>query len=299
MRREPSTYRRAFAAFIFGICACAFHAPVYGQEPISLVGVAPPDFDGVWGRTRFEFEQPYSGAGPVTETSQVVGIIAGDYNNPILQPWAADVIRRRVELAQTGLPLPNAHNNCQLEGVPYVFAVREMQIIQSPAQVTLLYNSNHQVRFVAMNAAHPENFEPSWFGHSVGHYEGDTLVIDTIGIKRTEDTQVDRFGTPHTEALHVVERYRLVDSDSIERAPEPPRRRENARGVYVAQPGGKTLELQFTVEDQGAFTMPWGGIVRSDKVLDRQLMLEHVCAENNRDFFRAELFPVTPGKQDF
>ena len=292
--------RRSIAALMFGICVCTYAWPMHSQERASFDDGALPDFDGVWGRTRLEFEQPYSGAGPVAETSQVMGIIAGDYNNPILQPWAADVIRRRVELAQTGLPLPNAHNNCQLEGVPYVFAVREMQIIQSPTQVTLLYNANHQVRFVAMNVAHTANLVPSWFGESVGHYEGDTLVIDTIGIKATADTQVDRFGTPHTDALHVVERYRLVDSDTVTRTAEPPRRRQNTVGTYGALAGGKTLELQFTVEDQGAFTMPWGGIVRSDKVLDRQLMLEHVCAENNRDFFRAELFPTpTAIKPDF
>jgi len=295
---------QAITAVILGISVIALVSPMqilpaHGQEPASPIGAALPDFDGVWGRTRFEVEQPYSGAGPVTETSQVIGVIAGDYNNPILQPWAADVIRHRVELAQTGLPLSNAHNNCELEGVPYVFAVREMQIIQSPTQVTLLYNHNHQVRIVPMNVGHTPNPETSWFGDSVGHYEGDSLVIDTIAIKTTADTQIDRFGTPHTDALHVVERYRLVDSDSIERAPEPPRRRENARGVYVAQTGGKTLELQFSVEDQGAFTMPWGAMVRSDKVLERDLMLEHVCAENNRDFFRAELYPVTPGKFDF
>ncbi len=79
----------------------------------------------------------------------------------------------------------------------------------------------------------------------------------------------------------------------------PERRRENARGLYEAQEGGKTLELAFTVEDQGAFTMPWGALVRSNRVLERDLMLEHVCAENNRDFFRDELFPVAPVEPDF
>ena len=70
---------------------------------------------------------------------------------------------------------------------------------QTPEQVTLIYYSNHQVRYVAMNVAHTVNPEPSWFGESVGHYEGDdTLVIDTIGIKTTDDTEVDWFGTPHT-----------------------------------------------------------------------------------------------------
>nr|TFG52676.1 MAG: hypothetical protein E4H34_04685 [Hyphomicrobiales bacterium] len=285
---------------MLGICVCALAWQAHGQERESIDDGTLPDFSGVWGRTRLEFEPPHSGAGPVMETSQIVGIIAGDHTNPILQPWAADIVRDRAEAGQTGPLLPNAHNTCQLEGVPYVFAVREMQIIQSPTQVTLLYNSDHQVRFVALNAAHTPNPEPTWFGDSVGHYEGDTLVIDTIGIKTTADTQVDRFGTPHTDALHVVERYRLVDSDTVERAAEPPRRRENARGVYVAQTGGKTLELQFTVEDQGAFTMPWGALVRSDKVLERDLMLEHVCAENNRDFFRTELFPTqTAVEPDF
>jgi hypothetical protein len=282
---------------MLGFVECALVSPVHGQEPSAPAAI--PDFFGGWGRTRLEVEQPYSGAGPVTETSQVVGVIAGDHTNPILQPWAADIVRRRAERARTGEVLPNAHNNCQLEGVPYVFAVREMQIIQSPTQVTLLYNANHQVRFVEMNGAHPENLEPSWFGHSVGHYEGDTLVIDTVGIKATEETQVDRFGTPHTEALHVVERYRLVDSDAVIRTLEPPRRRQNSRGLYDAQPDGVTLELQFTVEDPGAYTMPWGGIVRSDRVLDRDHMLEHVCAENNRDFFRRDLFPVTPAIPHF
>jgi len=99
-------HRRSIAALMVGICACAFTFPIHSQERASFDDGVLPDFDGVWGRTRFEFEPPYSGAGPVTETSQVMGVIAGDYNNPILQPWAADVIRHRVELAQTA-PAPS------------------------------------------------------------------------------------------------------------------------------------------------------------------------------------------------
>ena len=294
--------RHSIAALMVGICVGTLAWPVHGQERASLDDGALPDFSGVWGRTRLELEMPFSGAGPVTNTSQVPGLLAGDYSNPMLRPWAAEVVERRAELAQTGQPVPSPHNTCQLEGVPFVFGVKEIKFLQTPEQVTLIYYSNHQVRFVAMNAAHTANPVPSWYGESVGHYEGgDTLVIDTIGIKPTRETQVDRYGTPHTDALHVVERYRLVDSDEVVRAPEPPRRREGRVGTYYRPlPGGKTLELQFTVEDQGAFTMPWGAVVHSEITPDRLNSLEHVCAENNRFFFREELFPMTTAsKPDF
>ena len=294
--------RRSITALTVGIFVCTLAGPVYGQEPASGEDVALPDFSGVWGRTRLELEEPFSGPGPVTNTSEVPGLLAGDYNNPILLPWAADVVERRAELAQSGLPVPSPHNTCQLEGVPFVFGVKEIKFLQTPEQITLLYYSNHQVRHVAMNVAHSADPKPTWYGESVGHYEGsDTLVIDTIGIKPTDDTQVDRYGTPHTEALHVVERYRLVDSEEVVRTAEPARRREGRVGTYYRPlPGGKTLELQFTVEDQGAFTMPWGAVVHSEITPDRLNSLEHVCAENNRFFFQAVLFPMpTDNEPDF
>ncbi len=293
--------RRSIAALTVGICVCTLAGPVHGQEPASGEDVALPDFSGVWGRTRLELEEPFSGAGPVTNTSPVPGLLSGDYNNPMLRPWAAEVVKSHAELAQSGLPVPSPHNTCQLEGVPFVFGVKEIKFLQTPEQITLIYYSNHQVRYVAMNVAHSANPVPSWYGESVGHYEGsDTLVIDTIGIKPTDDTQVDRYGTPHTEALHVIERYRLVDSEEVVRTAEPARRREGRVGTYYRPlPGGKTLELQFTVEDQGAFTMPWGAVVHSEITPDRLNSLEHVCSENNRFFFREELFPMTTGEPDF
>ncbi len=287
--------RHAIAALAVGICVCTLALPVHGQESASAEDGALPDFSGVWGRTRLELELPFSGAGPVTNTSEVPGLLAGDYNNPMLRPWAADVVRSRAELAQTGEPVPSPHNMCQLEGVPFVFGVKEIKFLQTPEQITVVYYSNHQVRYVAMNVAHSAHPVPSWYGESVGHYEGnDTLVIDTIGIKPASNTQVDRYGTPHTDALHVVERYRLVDSDQVARTAEPARRREGRVGTYYRPlPGGKTLELQFNVEDQGAFTMPWGAVIHSEITPDRLNSLEHVCSENNRFFFREELFPMT------
>jgi hypothetical protein len=94
---------------------------------------------------------------------------------------------------------------------------------------------------------------PPYYGESVGHYEGDTLVVDTIGLN--DKTWTDRFATPHTEKLHVVERYRLID-------------------------GAKTLEVFFTVEDPGAFTTIWSAITRYPRV-NVERIEEEACAENN------------------
>jgi hypothetical protein len=74
---------------------------------------------------------------------------------------------------------------------------------------------------VRMNAAHPAHVMPSRYGDSVGHYEGDTLVINTVGIKIGLFAVIDMFGTPCTEALHVVERYRLIDYEDAKEGLEP------------------------------------------------------------------------------
>ena len=93
---------------------------------------------------------------------------------------------------------------------------------QQRRQITILYDYNNDIRRVRMNEPHPGRVTPSWYGDSVGHYEGDTLVIDTIGIRIDRPfAMADVFGTPYTEALHVVERYRLLDyetaKDGLER----------------------------------------------------------------------------------
>jgi hypothetical protein len=104
-----------------------------------------------------------------------------------------------------------------------------------------------------MNAKHPENPKPTYMGHSIGHFEGDTLVIDTIGID--EKSGIDRYGTPHTGAIHVVERLTLFND-------------------------GKALSNRLWVEDPGAFTRPWEGVAtwkRTDFP-----WIEFICAEGAR-----------------
>ena len=89
-----------------------------------------------------------------------------------------------------------------------------MQMFQQPNSITILYEWN-DVRHVRMNEPHRVQMTPSWYGDSIGRYEGDMLVIDTVGIKADRPfAMVDQFGTPYTTALHVVERYRLIDYEA-------------------------------------------------------------------------------------
>ena len=120
--------------------------------------------------------------------------------------------------------------------------------------------------------SHSENVKPSWTGESVGHYEGDTLVVDTIGIN--DKTYIDNFRTPHTEKLHVVERFRMIDD-------------------------GKTLEANIRIEDPGAFTMPWNAVQRWRRV-QQGPMYERTCAENPFDLHIQDTEPVPHAdKPDF
>jgi len=231
-----------------------------------------PDFSGVWTHPYWPgFDPPLSGSGPVVNRSRLpngVGNsnqLVGDYTNPILKPRAAEIVKKHGEISQTGVTYPTAANQCWPQPVPYIFWTIGVQLLQQPDKVTILYsNPDHEFRQVRMNQPHPAQVTPSWHGDSVGRYEGDTLVIDTVGIKADRPfAMVDIYGTPYTQALHVVERYRLVDFEAVKEAQERTEK-ENIRipindsGLTVdAGYQGRGLQLQFTVEDDGVFTMPW------------------------------------------
>jgi hypothetical protein len=179
-----------------------------------------PDFSGVWAHLSWpDFEPPVAGQGPVTNRARQNGRsniyqLVGDYTNPILKPQAADVVKRHGEISISGLPYPTPSNQCWPGGVPFVLWNIGMQMLQQPEMITILYSNDHEVRHVRMNQPHPAHGVPSWYGDSVGHYEGDTLVVDTVGVKSGPFAMVDMYGTPYTQALHVIERYRLLDYEA-------------------------------------------------------------------------------------
>src|SRR5205807_392192 len=113
------------------------------------------------------------------------------------------------------------------------YVVEPVFFVQSPKEVLMVYSGDQQVRRVWMNVPHTANPKPSWYGESIGHYEGDTLVVDTIGLN--DRTFLDNFRTPHTEKLHVIERYRPIEN-------------------------GAKLEILMTIDDPGTFNQPWQGL---------------------------------------
>src|SRR5438132_7176689 len=279
-------------------------APSGSQRPPSI-----PDFSGIWVHPSLPgFEPPLSGPGPVRNRSRRpdgqsnFNQLVGDYINPILKPHAAEVVKKHGEISYAVFCLKKKSNQCWPGGVPYMFWNIEMQMLQQLHQVTILYWSNQEVRRVRMNQSHPARVTPSWYGDSVGHYEGDTLVIDTVGVKSDRPfAMVDMYGTPFSAALHVVERYRMVDYDEAQAAVAR-NLKQNARVPDTASDlsyRGKRLQVVFTVEDERVFTMAWSGVITYER--PAMAWEENVCAENPFDFFagKNDAFVPTADKADF
>jgi hypothetical protein len=312
--------RRHFLLWV--TLAATVATPASGQTVAPAVGpassgtqsaAATPDFSGVWTHPYWPgFDPPLSGPGPVVNKSRLrngagnSNQLVGDYTNPILTPQAADVVKKHGEISLTGVGYPTPANQCWPQPVPYIFWTIGIQMLQQSGKVTILYsNPDHEVRHVRMNQPHPAQVTPSWYGDSVGHYEGDTLVIDTVGIKTGRPfAMVDIYGTPYTEALHVVERYRLVDDEAVKAAQERTQR-ENIRIPFndsglIVDPAyqGKGLQLEFTVEDDGVFTMPWSATMTYRRALGG--WPEFACAENIREYYNNRDSKVpTAAKPDF
>ena len=153
---------------------------------------------------------------------------------------------------------------------------------------------DHQVRHVRLNSQHAASITPSWSGDSVGHYEGDTLVVDTVGFKTGPLSMADRFGTPKSEVAHVVERYHLI---SYETALNEFKRTGLVRvpptlaiGTGVAiDPDyrGKGLRIDFTVDDPKVANTSWSG---TTTFLRANEWVEEVCADNPHQYYA----PDTP-----
>ena len=278
------------AALAAGCPAAAQQASPAAATP-SGTAASVPDFSGIWRHGSLPWlVPPASGPGPVTNRSRNnegtsnYGQLVGDYTNPILQPWAAAVVKQKGDLSLAGVTFANPANQCWPEPVPFLFKHMAMQMLQLPDRIVMIFNEDHEVREVRLNASHPAQVTPSWHGDAVGHYEGATLVVDTVGIRADRPfAMIDLFGTPYTSKLHVVERYSLLDRDEakdlLQRAAK-----ENWRPGGPADPNykDKYLRIQFTVEDEGAYTTPW--TAEMVYLRDRLEWPEIVCAENPLGF---------------
>ena len=214
--------------------AAAAATPALGQDVAPAIGPANsgtqpaasiPNFSGMWSHPYWPgFEPPASGPGPVTNKLRLregpqkgvsnLAQLVGDYSNPILKPEAAEVVRKDGEISLAGIAFPSPWNQCWPQGVPYIFSNMGIQMLQQTDKITILYHHNHEFRQVPLNQPHPAQVTPTWHGDSVGHFEGDTLVVQTNGFN--EKTFLDATGAPHTDMLVTTERIRKVSPTQLE-----------------------------------------------------------------------------------
>jgi len=268
------------------VCAASLPGPALGAETAKPPNFAPDSLTG-WLAPDDEFIPPPDGPGPIKSDpahpyvsfykfprNPRPSFRVADLTNPILQPWTRERLRKVNERSLSGQVVAIPKERCWPVGVPafLLLPATPLYFLQTPKEVSIVWMQDHQVRRVYLDVPHAAHVKPSWFGESVGHYDGDTLVVDTIGI--SANSYVDNYQTPHTEQLHVIERFHMIDD-------------------------GKTLEVNVHVEDPGAFTTPWNAIQRYRRVQQSPLS-EIVCAENNDDHFHHGLEPMPEAdKPDF
>jgi len=275
------------------IAALALAATASSAPGAEQARSAIPDFSQAntagWVSVGADWLPPASGPGPVAfdpahpfvsnqdaiRTGRTVTPRIADPNSPILLPWTRDAVKRADDEVLAGKVGFEAMSTCWPAGVPGImlFTAEPLYFVQTPKAITILYQRGPNQRHIYMNVPHSKNPKLSWYGESVGHYEGNTLVIDTIGLN--DKTFVDNLRTPHTDKIHVIERYTISDD-------------------------GKTMNGTATVEDPGAFTSTWSATQRWRRV---QLPIqESVCAENNNNYnyFGLKIDPIPEAaKADF
>ena len=233
--------------------------PEWLPPQAGLRGPIPPDPE-----QRQHMNQ--DGAGQVT-------VRLGNWRDPVLKPWAAEQMRisnEEVITGRRGLPF-SAQASCYPGGVPgqLLYPAEPFYFIQTPKVVYMIWQRDHMVRRIYMTDKHSEAVKPSWFGESIGHYDNGELVVDTIGLS-AEKSYIDNYRTPHTEKLHVVERFKPTADD-------------------------KALEVLVKVTDPDTFNEPLHLVQRWRKVPNP--LVETVCAENNADRFGQNLFPIPHAKK--
>lgn len=213
--------------------------------PAPLTADGKPDLSGVW-----QVSQTFKDGIP-----KYAGNLAADLkleDAPQLQPWAEALLNQRVENLSKDFPL----SHCLPPGVPQIQAIPvPFKIVQLPGMVVILYEAWTTYRQIFTDGRSlPKDPNPTWIGYSVGTWKGDTLVVDTAGLN--DRSWLDMMGHPHTEALHVTERYRRSDFGR--------------------------MEIQITIDDPAAYRKPWT-VTESSRLLPDTELLEFICNENEKD----------------
>ena len=220
------------------------------DAPAPRAADGKPDFSGMWGWvTRANCGAKCND----TQISREFINIAASMKTPVpYQPWAADLVKKRS--VEQGLD-PNVR--CMPRGAPRIWTDDYYKrVFQVPGRVVILTERNMQYRQIFTDGRPlPQDPNPTWNGYSVGHWEGDTLVVQTNGFR--DDLWLDAMGKPLTEQGRMTERIR--------------------------RPNYGNLEVEITIDDPKAYTAPWTVKIDQPLVLDSEL-LDYYCLENERDF---------------
>jgi hypothetical protein len=194
-------------------------------------------------------------------------------NNPNLTQFAKDSLKKTNEAVLAGKPMWSPSARCRATGPAFLLTpAQPLFFVQTGKEVIILHQHDNDVRRIYLDVPHSANPKPSWYGESVGRYEGDTLVIDTVGF--TDKTFVDNFRTPHSEKLHMVERLRLVED-------------------------GKFFEADVVIEDPAVFLKPLQVTKRSRRVEAELAEWRCAAGEMNNPFAdNSDPIPIA-AKADF
>ncbi len=233
---------------ILGLAVLCLSVPSYSGE-----AAAVPDFNGLWHRESFQYTPPYLEEGP----DGTADVVIDGYDNPILKPWTVEILMQKAHSFNSGRIFPHPNTSCWPDSLNSAFTISNLQIVQTPSQITIVFRDDQQVRHIYMNESHTGPIQRGWYGESVGYFEGDTLVVDTIGFHEKPQAMIDQNGTPVTEGLHITEWFRVLDD-------------------------GNRLQVEVTVDDPKVFKKAWSTMHEfeaAEGVVD-----EYRCAENNRDW---------------
>ena len=229
----------------------------FAQQAPYLKGQGPwyenaTGISGLWNQTE------YRSSGDFSPRERTIRDVNG--NPPPMLPETAKVLEQRLVDAEHNKPYANTASVCLPQGVPYMLHAAvggPLQILETPGQVTFINDAYNEMWFVYLDQKHPplDDIEPNYHGDSVGHWEGDTLVIDTYGL--TTRTTLDQVGTPHSDKLHVI--------------------------TKVTRSGPDTIQFRITIDDPGAFSRTWEEKTLIYKRANKDARISEVVCENNRN----------------
>jgi hypothetical protein len=204
-------------AFVTLLGVPGFVTIAYSQQE------ARPDFSGVWRTVR--------GPNAPLPKGSTLRWVPAPGELPPFKPEYLEKFKKVQESREKGSEETEPEANCLPPGMPYhAWAEYGLEIVQGRDKIALFSEWMDAYRRIYLDGRKvPADWDPSYYGYSTGRWEGDTLVVETVGLR--EDTVLDRYGSPHSDALRITERIRLVNPDS--------------------------LENKFTVNDPKAFTKPW------------------------------------------